>query len=74
MTTSAPSLFYARIITPVMGLLFFLSLSIQAQTNDSTVYVSTSTKQANSLLIQRALSSTLGFDRLAHLSDTMAID
>ena len=69
MTISAPSFFYVRIIIPLIGLLFFQSSSSLAQTNDSTVYLSSNTIKANSLLIQRALSSTLGFDRLAHLSD-----
>ena len=31
--------------------------------------MSSTTKQTNTLLIQQALTSTLGFDRLAHLSD-----
>ena len=69
MTISAPSFFFVRNIVPLICLLFSLSSSSLAQTNDSSVYLSSSTKQANSLLIQRALSSTLGFDRLAHLSD-----
>jgi hypothetical protein len=69
MTISTPSFFYVRIIVPIIGLLFFQSSSSLAQTNDSTVFLSSKTKHANSILIQRALSSTLGFDRLAHLSD-----
>ncbi len=69
MTISAASFFIVRNIVPLICLLFSLSSSSLAQTNDSSVYLSSSTKQANSLLIQRALSSTLDFDRLAHLSD-----
>ena len=50
-------------------LLFLLSHYSLAQLSDSTVFLSKKTKQTNSLLIQKALSSKLGFDRLAHLSD-----
>ena len=69
MTIITPSFLFVRIIVPLIGLLFIVSSSSLAQTNDSTLYLISITKQANSLLIQRALSSTLGFDRLAHLSD-----
>jgi carboxypeptidase Q len=69
MTISAPSFFSLRTLVFVFSLLFFLSASSVAQTNDSTIFLSSTTKETNSLLIQHARSSTLGFDRLAHLSD-----
>ncbi len=69
MTISAPSFFSLRTLVFVFSLLFFLSASSVAQTNDSTIFLSSTTKETNSLLIQHARYSTLGFDRLAHLSD-----
>ena len=62
---------YSSCSRPVLALclLFLLSHYSLAQLSDSTVFLSKKTKQTNSLLIQKALSSKLGFDRLAHLSD-----
>ena len=62
---------YSSCSRPVLALclLFLLSHYSLAQLSDSTVFLSKKTIQTNSLLIQKALSSKLGFDRLAHLSD-----
>ena len=62
---------YSSFSRPVLALclLFLLSHYSLAQPSDSTVFLSSKTKQTNSLLIQNALSSKLGFARLAHLSD-----
>lgn len=59
---------YYRIV-PIVCLLFLLNHSTIAQNSDSTSFLSSTTKQTNTLLIQQALTSTLGFNRLAHLSD-----
>tara|TARA_B100000989_G_scaffold298927_1_gene291121 strand:+ start:1069 stop:2484 length:1416 start_codon:yes stop_codon:yes gene_type:complete len=59
---------FSRLVT-ALCILFFLSHYSVAQPSDSTLFLSTKTKQTNSLLIQQALTSKLGFDRLAHLSD-----
>ena len=69
MNINLATIFSFHRIVPIVCLLFLLNHSTVAQNSDSTAFLSSTTKQTNALLIQQALSSTLGFDRLAHLSD-----